>query len=154
MAAHRRRAALAGLPAQGAPGEVEEEMSDHLRLERMKLVVLQYLTNELADVFAEPPEVSVHETWMDEIVLRVQQAVWGREVARVEYQWPANWWEAVKERFAPAWVKRRWPIHYSRVELTADEVVPFLAFGRENGSAIVTHRIEHPWHPPSDWEDD
>jgi hypothetical protein len=28
---------------------------------------------------------------------------------------PANWWEAVKERWAPAWFKARWPVQYNEV---------------------------------------
>ena len=30
---------------------------------------------------------------------------------------PADWWESVKERFAPAWYTRRWPIRYDHLRL-------------------------------------
>lgn len=35
----------------------------------------------------------------------------------VHRKWPANWWEAVKERWAPRWCKRRWPVQYERVDV-------------------------------------
>lgn len=27
-----------------------------------------------------------------------------------EQRWPADWWEALKQRFAPAWFVQRWPV--------------------------------------------
>ena len=32
------------------------------------------------------------------------------------YEHPADWWEGVKERWFPAWAKRRWPVRMHRVE--------------------------------------
>ena len=28
-------------------------------------------------------------------------------------KYPADWWQAVKERFAPAWALKRWPVVYT-----------------------------------------
>lgn len=30
-----------------------------------------------------------------------------------EIQWPANWWEAIKDRFFPTWAKKQWPVIYA-----------------------------------------
>jgi len=38
-----------------------------------------------------------------------------------EYQWPATWWDAFKERWFPAWAKRRWPVRHRKVSI--DELV-------------------------------
>lgn len=32
-----------------------------------------------------------------------------------EYQWPATWRDAFKERWFPSWAKRRWPVRYEKV---------------------------------------
>jgi len=32
-----------------------------------------------------------------------------------DYQWCATWRDAFKERWFPAWAKRRWPVRYKRV---------------------------------------
>jgi hypothetical protein len=32
----------------------------------------------------------------------------------VEVEWPADWVEAVKARFLPAWARRRWPVVMAR----------------------------------------
>ena len=35
----------------------------------------------------------------------------------LDLKWPKNWKEAAKERFAPAWAKKRWPVLYGGVNL-------------------------------------
>ena len=39
------------------------------------------------------------------------------EVIRVHEKWPKDWWQAVKERFAPKWFLRRWPVLYERIDI-------------------------------------
>ena len=95
-------------------------------LERMKFVVLQYITEELADLFAYAPAVSISPLSFlaDEIVLRVTQEVYGRTMEEVSAEWPADWWQAVKDRWAPGWMKARWPVKMKCVRLQAKELYP------------------------------
>jgi len=37
-------------------------------------------------------------------------------------RFPATWWDAVKERFAPDWMLRRWPVEYRTI--TARAMLP------------------------------
>ena len=121
------------------PEQVEIEM---VQLERMKLCIEQRLTKELAYSFGEPPEVMLTpflDAMTDDIAVRVVQSVWGRNLQRQEVRWPATWWEAVKERFLPAWAKERWPVRYRVVTLTARELWPLLSFpGRMGRGRVVT----------------
>lgn len=52
-----------------------------------------------------------------------------------EVKWPADWRQALKERFAPAWFLRRWPVKYAkkRIEhtLEAHIVVPDVLVDRD-----------------------
>jgi hypothetical protein len=48
---------------------------------------------------------------------------------RIDEQWPETWWDAVKERWAPNWFKKRWPIKYKKIhidEKTYKSVCPHL----------------------------
>lgn len=36
-----------------------------------------------------------------------------------EHAWPADWKEAIKDRFFPMWMRERWPIRYERVSINA-----------------------------------
>lgn len=40
-----------------------------------------------------------------------------KEKISVHRRWPKDWREAVKERFAPAWIKKRWPVKYETVDI-------------------------------------
>jgi hypothetical protein len=41
-------------------------------------------------------------------------------------EYPADWKEALKARFAPAWFLRRWPVRKSRIDMTV--LYPKIAF--------------------------
>ena len=118
-----------------------------VELEKFKLVALQYLDEKLAD-FGEPPklDISAHTSFMlDQLVLRLQQCVWGREVERQECQWPADWWQALKERWFPAWAKKRWPIEYKRVVITARELYPQMAFPPHQHAGVIAVSKSPSW---------
>jgi len=34
-------------------------------------------------------------------------------------KWPKDWWEAVKERWFPAFLLSRWPVKYQRIDIEA-----------------------------------
>lgn len=41
-------------------------------------------------------------------------------------RYPANWLEAVKERFAPCWLRDRWPVKFTVTTATLEETYPDL----------------------------
>lgn len=42
----------------------------------------------------------------------------GKERVEVHEEWPANWWEALKERWFPAWALRRWPVQKKSIHIS------------------------------------
>jgi hypothetical protein len=62
-------------------------------------------------IFAEAPEVRgryVVETARHMLYSTVRYAE--QKCEPVIY--PADWWQAVKERFAPVWLRKRWPVQH------------------------------------------
>ena len=115
---------------------------DTVTLERMKLCAIQQIPRELADHFVIPPKVEVSDQglWMyDTIALRVIQLVYGRTMEEVKAEYPADWWEAFKERWLPAWAKKRWPVRWVRVRLEAKELYPKLS-APEHGPQLQLYR--------------
>lgn len=49
-----------------------------------------------------------------------------RERVRREHRFPKTWWDHVKQRFAPAWFLKRWPIAETVVTFDVDDVYPGL----------------------------
>lgn len=64
---------------------------------------------------------SCAETYRHQII----QEIWGKQLSEVHERWPADWWQAVKEHFAPrlgrlgAWFLQRYPVRYRRLDFDA-----------------------------------
>lgn len=82
-------------------------------VEQLQLVCDTVMPRVIAENFGEPAQVEVFARQIsDDLMLRVRQRVWGEELERVELPSPADWWQAVKERWFPEWAKRRWPVQW------------------------------------------
>lgn len=61
------------------------------------------------------------------MVLTLRAKILGEKVDTIQY--PANWWEAVKERWAPKWFLKKHPVKYRKIDVMA--FYPKLAFPKE-----------------------
>ena len=79
------------------------------------------LSPELVDL-----HVSCEQDLTGMVRCRIHAYVWGESepVRRQEVQYPADWREAVKERWAPRWFLKRHPVRYSVVVLEAVALYP------------------------------
>jgi len=117
----------------------EEVQYKTVELEKIKLVVLSYLDSRLAQFAIDPKvEIMSQVEWAaDTIGIRVVQEVFGREVQRQECEWPRDWWQAFKERWYPAWAKRRWPVEYERFVITARELYPDISLPPNQYKGVI-----------------
>jgi len=101
--------------SEGYPGI--EEFGEALEYEWDKVLAAKVLS----DTFwrnAEAPKLAASMMWSwlnDDIVISLRWPVAQRGL--LQRQWPLNWKEAVKERWFPAWMKRRWPVQYAHIEI-------------------------------------
>lgn len=70
-------------------------------------------------------------TEMDDFIanafrLQLDGFLWGKTIERHEVSYPADWWQAIKERWMPAWVKSIWPVKMKRIELDLKAIWPTL----------------------------
>ncbi len=54
-----------------------------------------------------------------QLVLELRSFVLGKKAERIdiEEKWPADWWQAVKERWLPAWFLKRYPVQYKTLSI-------------------------------------
>lgn len=95
------------------------------------LLVEQYHHSTLMDwPFAEKPKFSMNRYdplyHASKVALHAIQKVLVQRECVAEY--PADWIEALKERFAPEWFLRRWPVRKSRIDM--DVLYPRIAIPR------------------------
>ena len=101
-----------------------------IELKRIQFAVNAYIDGQLAKDFAIPADVRLEEHVQfscDSAVLCVRQSILGRELERIECRYPADWWQAFKARWFPAWALRRWPVKETVKELVARELYPKMA---------------------------
>lgn len=102
---------------------------------------------------------------MNGLVLRVSRHVAANRILeRVQEQpvhFPANPWQHLKERFAPAWFTRRWPVRTRtvvvRMHVDVDALYPQVAVPIGNTAGLVRFheaaRFELDWQSPSPYTD-
>ena len=79
-------------------------------LTKYKYAIVQVLEPEL---LIDAIDVSTHVSFLtDQLAVRIRGHVWGESesVQKVSITYPADWKQAVKERFFPEWALKRWPV--------------------------------------------
>ena len=115
-----------------------------VELERLKLCIIQRLDEKLLDQFAAPRKVAIETMGnflADEIAIQVVQAVYGHDLEVIECRYPADWWQAFKERWFPAWAKERWSVLYRHYRLTAKELYPKVSAPRQEYHILLEKRM-------------
>lgn len=121
-------------------------MSDTLDVSQVTLFVEQYTAAQMLDwPFAEPPKAYVDIRHLEHctarVLLLIQQVAVQREcIAR----YPANWWEDVKARFAPAWFKRRYPVQERVIDM--EVLYPKVAIPRlQHVVRLAEYKFDPEW---------
>jgi hypothetical protein len=62
------------------------------------------------------------------IVLTLRREIFGiTHPVRHVVRYPLDWWQALKERFAPAWFRDRYPVIFVEISCTLEELYPDIA---------------------------
>jgi hypothetical protein len=100
------------------------DVIETVRLEKIKYGILMRLTEE----FLRDAKIDVIEdTLAREIEVAVRVGIFGKQHEKVECKYPADWWQAFRERFFPKWWVKRWPVAYTKMVLDVKELFPKLA---------------------------
>jgi len=96
---------------------------DKVELERIKIGIKQVVSRSLFDVSVDiyPSLVSLFGHEVDVVV---RGFVWGERLPVHQVRYPADWWQAFKERWFPDWALKRWPVRWTVYELDVAAVYP------------------------------
>jgi len=111
-----------------------------VELERMRFGLQQSLSRSLmiSKVGVE------YDQMLDAVVAKLEAFVYGRALGHQEVSYPADWWQALKERWFPPWAKRRWPTKMTRVVMRAVAFYPTLRYDVPGHKAVIAILKEHP----------
>lgn len=101
---------------------------------KQSLVTLMVKKYSAAHSFSELPEIDLsYRAHLMENIIAAIQRVAVQEEFLAEY--PSDWWQAVKQRFAPKWFTKLYPVRTDR--LTLEVVYPKIALPREKHVARI-----------------
>lgn len=95
----------------------------HVDLEKLTFALRVMATDEgLAGVDWEVDSWRCPE--IHAAVVELKATVLGQRRTVAVVQWPATWWDAVKERFRPRWLRRWFPVWYKEQRVEAYALLP------------------------------
>lgn len=71
---------------------------------------------------------------------RVNAFVASSHVGGYMFRAPLNWWEAVKERFAPEWFLNRWPVEYRTEDIDVFALYPRVPLSADNKFILIAEK--------------
>lgn len=87
-------------------------MENEITLEKQKMVIIGYLSEELWKDFIALNEPTLHfieDMFCNEIVARLTMQVFTKDENEYEFEWYKSWWQELRMRILPQWWTRRYP---------------------------------------------
>ena len=84
-------------------------------MERFRFAFQKFLPD--VQVFKAVSIESVYDNMMQGFAYQLRYEVLGQELDERIVSYPADWWQAFRDRWFPAWWLRRWPIRHREVRM-------------------------------------
>jgi hypothetical protein len=128
-----------------APGALDRIEYTEATLQRLQFYARTLLTEE---VLRNTKVESYVDQRLRGLVIEMQAAIYGRKLGTDQYRWPATWWDAVKERFAPHWFLKRYPVQHRGVDVTAYHTYPTIKVHNNKPYLHFMHEVYDQPHSP------
>jgi len=118
----------------------EHEPNKEVLLRRINYALDTLIDAREADmVTASIQDVITHQ--IESLIVTLNRSVWKEEKPEKVFTYPDGWTEAVKERWAPGWFKKRYPVKVKSVTVTCDVIYPGLIASLPDEQSVVKMRI-------------
>ena len=95
----------------------------------------------LSNRVIQSAKIDMRQTVEKQMVYNMRASLYGRMIVDKHVQWPATWWDAVKERWAPAFWLERHPVRYDRFDYTLiDALAERIPLGKPQAFVVMTDR--------------
>jgi len=112
--------------AEWVPGE---------ELTKVELTEIGFNTATIAATYSAPYGLlKFHKQEFHTVLVTLEKkmaAYCGSDTIRT-VRWPRDWWQAVKERFFPKWLLRRFPVMYKERVFQASLMLPKIVIPKQN----------------------
>jgi hypothetical protein len=78
-----------------------------------------------------------------QLIMSLRAYIFGKDHPKREVViYPQTWWDAVKDRFAPAWFLAKFPVRYTKVTASLSEVYPDIRPAIPDKHAVLMFSVQ------------
>ena len=83
------------------------------------------------------------------MAIEMKVAIYGKDHPKKHViRYPADWWEDLKERFAPSWFLDKYPVKFTEVTASLEELYPDLDIALPDKSPVLKFKVlKNPVYP-------
>ena len=71
--------------------------------------------------------INVMTDWLtDSVRCEFSTRIWSEQLQDETIEYPYDWWQSLKDRWSPKWMRRRWPVRYVTHVFRVNAVYPNL----------------------------
>ena len=107
-----------------------------IRLESIRFFTEAMLSKDLLLGYKHELNILI-EPICHNLIFHLESRIWGQQLKNRVFKYPLDWWEAVKERFAPAWFLKKYPVKYKTIDIDAKLLYPNLQIQVPNEQYVV-----------------
>jgi hypothetical protein len=113
-----------------------------IQLDVLRKSVQIPIQRELAETFISPQVSIEHDQIQDHLILTVSAGLLGGTVEQLHFTAPADWREALKDRWLPLRLRKRFPVKYREVTVNVLEYYPRLKLPTRADGTIALQVID------------
>lgn len=96
-----------------------------IELQRMDLTATHEIEERQLAVLSKAELIEERDRTRNALIRHLRISIYGKKHPEKEIiRYPSDWWQAVKQRFAPAWFLKRYPVQFSTVTAILEELYP------------------------------
>lgn len=73
----------------------------------------------------------------NQCIYTIKTFIAAQQLERLQAMYPIDWWQAVKQRFFPKWLAKKYPIKYKYIRLEARALYPRVAIPNEKHGIVL-----------------
>lgn len=109
---------------------------------RLREAVLKQKCFEANVIIPEDVKVELYEDFaLRQLVMSLSARIASLKVENYEFRAPKDWFEALKERFFPKWVLKKFPVKYRVEKINVEALFPKIKMDKEYQSVFIFEKL-------------
>lgn len=95
---------------------------NEVELKKFKWHLSQMINTQTLDI----TNIDVVREFGNRLLLNIEGFIWSEDLGKFDFPIPANWWESFKDAMFPKWLKKYFPVRYTKFSVRVKALYPDL----------------------------